>query len=429
MMPSRPLRVLQLAVTDQGGAGMACIRLHRAFLGLNVDSRVLVRRLYGSDEGITQAGSRWNAALRFRLDRLPLYLYPRKNVFGWWSVNWLPDTPRIEFGDWRPDIIHAHWIGDGYVPVEWFAKAGRPVVWTMHDMWPFTGGCHYAQDCLRYETGCGECPQLGSTSKRDMSFRSAARKARAWGSANGATIAPSLWLADVARKSSVLRNTRIEVIPYGLDGSVFRPANRADARKRLGLPQGERILLTGALNALKDERKGFGLLKEALRTCYAAGGTEKWRLLVFGADAGPGVETIGIPVTYCGTVSGDRDLATIYQACDVFALPSLQDNLPNTAIEALACGKPVVAFRSSGLATMIQNGRTGWLAEPFSSDSLGIAIRNAMDASFGEEWSAACREEFDRTYAWPGPAHRHLRLYEEMLRNRQRNGRPYTDGN
>jgi hypothetical protein len=111
MTPSRPLRVLQLAVTDHGGAGMACIRLHRAFLSLNVDSRVLVRRLYRSDEGITQAGSRWNAALRFRLDRLPLYLYPRKNVFGWWSVNWLPDTPRTEFGDWQPDIVHAHWIG------------------------------------------------------------------------------------------------------------------------------------------------------------------------------------------------------------------------------------------------------------------------------------------------------------------------------
>jgi glycosyltransferase involved in cell wall biosynthesis len=204
----------------------------------------------------------------------------------------------------------------------------------------------------------------------------------------------------------------------GLTAACSGPPIARMPEKPLGLQEDERILLTGAVNALKDERKGFGLLREALRMCYAAGGTEKWRLLVFGADGGPGVETIGIPVSYCGTVSGDRDLATIYQACDVFALPSVQDNLPNTAIEALACGKPVVAYRSSGLATMIQDGRTGWLAEPFSSASLAIAIRNAMEASFGEKFSPACREEFDRTYAWPGPAHRHLRLYEDMLQNR-----------
>jgi glycosyltransferase involved in cell wall biosynthesis len=206
------------------------------------------------------------------------------------------------------------------------------------------------------------------------------------------------------------------VIPYGLDGNIFKPGSRSDARKQLGLPEGDRIVLTGAVGAVSDERKGFGLLVDALRKCWSAGGTEKWRLLVFGADAGPGLETLGIPVSYCGTVKAEADLARIYQAADVFALPSIQDNLPNTALEALGCGKPIVAFKASGLPSIVREGRTGWLATPFSADSLAIAVRSAIEATYGEEWSQACRAEFERTYAWPGPAKSYMNLYEEMLK-------------
>jgi len=323
----------------------------------------------------------------------------------------------MSLGDWEPDVIHAHWIGDGFVPVRSLAKLGKPIVWTMHDMWPFTGGCHYAWDCERYKQGCGSCPQLGSRG-RDLSSRSAARKARAWNGLHATAVAPSIWLAETARRSTVLRNARVEVIPNGLDGSLFKPAIRSEARKKLGLPDGERILLTGAISAITDERKGFSRLVEALRSGWASGGNEKWRLLVFGADSGPGMETMGIPVSYCGTIKDEKDLPRVYQAADVFAIPSLQDNLPNTVLEALACGKPVVGFRSSGLGTMIQDGRTGSLAEPFSAQSLAKAIHSALAATYGEEWSAACREDFERLYAWPGPARQYVRLYEEMLRDR-----------
>jgi glycosyltransferase involved in cell wall biosynthesis len=249
----------------------------------------------------------------------------------------------------------------------------------------------------------------------DLSSRSASRKLRAWSGIHGVAVAPSLWLAEAARKSTVLRNARVEFIPYVLDGTLFKPGARTHARKQLGLPDDERILLTGAVGAVKDQRKGFHLLVEALRKNWSAGGTEKWRLLVFGADSGPGMETTGIPVSYCGTINSEADLPRIYQAADAFAIPSLQDNLPNTVLEALACGKPVVGFRSSGLATMIKDGRTGWLAEPFSTDSLANAIRNALAAGFAEEWCARCREDFDCLYGWPGPVHKYMSLYEEML--------------
>jgi glycosyltransferase involved in cell wall biosynthesis len=307
-----------------------------------------------------------------------------------------------------------HWIGDGFVPIEWLGEIRKPIVWTMHDMWPFTGGCHYAWTCERYEAGCGQCPQLGSTRHRDLSSYSAARKTMAWNSLHGVAVAPSPWLAEAARRSSVMQRSRVEVIPNGLDGMKFKPEHSADARRRLDLPDDERILLTGAVGAVKDERKGFSLLVDALRACRTVGKTMKWRLLVFGANTGPGEDVVGIPVSYCGSVADEHALARIYQAADVYVLPSLQDNLPNTVVEALACGKPVVGFRAGGLATMVTDDRTGWLAEPFSTASLSAALVKAMEST-SEENSAACRAEFDRVYAWPGPAEKYVRLYEEML--------------
>jgi glycosyltransferase involved in cell wall biosynthesis len=411
------LRVLHITATDRGGAGAACIRLHHALRDLQVDSRVLVRRRLGSDRGIVAAESRWIASLRYRLDRLPLLCYHRRRVFAMWSVNWLPKTLSLQNGDWEPDIVHIHWIGDGFVPVQWLQTIGKPIVWTMHDMWPFTGGCHYAGDCERYQAGCGVCPQLGSRRTQDLSSASAARKARAWKTLRGTAVSPGPWLATAARHSAVLKGARIEVIPNGLDGSLFKPGDRAEARRELNLRLDDRVILTGAVGAVKDSRKGFTLLAQAIRQCAAAGGVENWRLLVFGSADGPGAESVGIPVTYCGTVNSEQDLPRIYRAADVYTLPSLQDNLPNTVVESIACGTPVVAFRSSGLAAMIRDGITGRLAEPFSTKSLAAALRDALNPSHRDIWSHACREEFERTYAWPGPALRYIALYNEMLKD------------
>jgi glycosyltransferase involved in cell wall biosynthesis len=414
MNSAPPLRVLHVTLSSSGGAGIACLRLHRALSDLNIDSRVLVRESAGKDAGVHTASpkqSRW----RMRIDQLPLLRYPNRKIFAWWSVNWLNRGPRPGFADWDPDIVHAHWIGDGYVPIEWLASTGKPFVWTMHDMWPFTGGCHYSRDCDRFRAGCGACPQLGSLAPHDLSYRSAAKKAKAWGATRGVFVSPSVWLAETAKESRVLRDTRVEVIPNGIDGELFKPGDISEARKRLGLPMDEHVVLTGAMGAVRDERKGFQLLTAALRICRETGRAEKWRLVVFGADTGPDESTIGIPVTYLGSVRSESDLPVAYRAANVFAMPSLQDNLPNTVVEALACGKPVVGFRASGLATMIVDGKTGRLAEPFSPASLASALDDAMKTSALAPWNQDCRQEFERCYAWPGPAQRYAQLYSELV--------------
>jgi glycosyltransferase involved in cell wall biosynthesis len=414
MKSASPPKVLHMTLSDGGGAGIACIRLHHALRQLDIDSRVLVRKSSGNHEGVYTASpgqSRW----RTRIDRLPLLRYRNRNIFAWWSVNWLNSGPRPGVADWTPDLIHAHWIGDGYLPIEWLASTGKPFVWTMHDMWPFTGGCHYAGECDRFHQGCGACPQLGSRNPQDLSSRFATRKAKAWGTTNGVFVSPSPWLAKTAKESLILRNARVEVIPNGIDGKLFSPGDQADARKQLSLPQDEQIVLTGAVGAVRDERKGFQLLTAALRICHARGQGRNWRLVVFGADTGPGESAVGIPVTYLGSVRNEKDLPAAYRAADLFALPSLQDNLPNTAIEAMACGKPVAGFRASGLATMIDDGKNGRLAEPFSPESLASALSDMLKRPSPVPWARNCRQEFEHTYAWPGPAERYARLYAEVL--------------
>jgi glycosyltransferase involved in cell wall biosynthesis len=143
--------------------------------------------------------------------------------------------------------------------------------------------------------------------------------------------------------------------------------------------------------------------------------TANWRLVVSGAGEGPGEAELGIPVSYRGAVESETDLPALYQAADAYVLPSLQDNLPNTVVESLACGTPVVAFRSGGLADMIENGVTGRLADPFSPASLASAIKDTIEAAEKNSWRAACRREFERMYAWPGPAYKYLDLYQDML--------------
>jgi len=393
---------------------MACLRLHRALGALNIDSRVLVRKSDDRHAGSYTASpeqSRW----RTRIDQIPLWRYPNRKIFAWWSVNWLNGGPRPGFDDWTPDIVHAHWIGDGYLPIEWLTSTGRPFVWTMHDMWPFTGGCHYSGDCRQFTAGCGSCPQLGSNNPRDLSRRSSERKAKAWGTATGVFVSPSRWLAETAEESFILRNARIEVIPNGIDGDLFKPDDRAAARQQLAIPKDDRIVLTGAVGAVRDERKGFQLLTQALRICKQRGQTANWRLVVFGADSGPDEAEVGLPVTYLGSVHRENDLPVAYRAADVFALPSLQDNLPNTVVEALACGTPVVGFRASGLATMITDGKTGKLAQPFSPESLASALEEVIKTSSPAHWNRECRHEVEREYAWPGPAQRYARLYYELV--------------
>jgi len=315
------------------------------------------------------------------------------------------------------DVVNLHWVR-GLVDVRsFFQTLAVPIVWTLHDMNAFTGGCHYSDGCDRYTASCGMCPQLGSCKQGDLSRQVWARKMAALRgrlSPRVSIVAPSVWLAREAERSSILGRLPIYVIPYGLDTETFRPRDRAASRRGLGIPEGARVLLFVA-QSTENRRKGFPLLIEALGSLS---GRVPDLLLVSVGQGSP--ETGGLPHLSLGSVSTDDMLATIYSAADLFVAPSLQDNLPNTVLESLACGTPVVGFKTGGLPDMVRSGSTGALVPTGDVRSLSEAIVSLLnDQSLRSGLSNECRRIAVSEYALHHQAERYQALYADLVEPQQ----------
>ncbi|MDP5337685.1 MAG: glycosyltransferase, partial [Nodularia sp. (in: cyanobacteria)] len=212
-----------------GGAARAAYRLHQGLQKINIDSTMLVGNKTSDDITVLGANSKLDkgwAKIAPTLDSLPLKFYPQRNDKLIFSLQWLPDQLAAQIAQSNPDVINLHWINGGYLRIETLAKFKKPIVWTLHDMWAFTGGCHYSGGCDKYTKSCGACPQLGSQREGDISRWIWQRKAKAWENINLTIVTPSLWLADCARKSILFQNLRIEVIPNGLDTEVYKPIDK-----------------------------------------------------------------------------------------------------------------------------------------------------------------------------------------------------------
>jgi glycosyltransferase involved in cell wall biosynthesis len=273
-------------------------------------------------------------------------------------------------------------------------------------------------DCGRYTSGCGMCPVLGSGSSHDLSTRLLSRKRRAWKGLDLTIVSPSHWLADCARSSEVLRDFRTEVIPNGIDLDHFRPIPKPEARAALSISPDKKIILFGAMSPTDDRRKGFSRLQEALHILAAENSDAG--VVVFGApQPDPAPEGI-LPTQYIGKLDSDRDLACLYSAADVFVAPSAQDNLPNTIMEALACGTPCVAFRVGGIPDMIQHESNGYLANPGDSEALARGIDWVLnDPLRWNRLSESARSTAEENYRLADIAEKHKNLYSEILDSRR----------
>jgi len=309
---------------------------------------------------------------RPELDSLPLYFYPgrMRNEF---SPAMVPDMVPSDIAVLLPDIVHIHWIGYGFLRIESLKKFNRPIVWTLHDMWAFTGGCHYSDNCDRFQQDCGNCQQLNRMVENDLSRSVFKRKEKAWAGLDIIIVTPSSWLAECAKKSSLFKSRRIEVIHNGLDLTLFKPVEKTTTRKIWDLPINKNLILFGAMSATSDHRKGFDLLYEGLKQ-LAAKWLDKAELVVFGDSEPENPPDFGLPVHYLGRLHDDVSLSLLYAAADVMVVPSRQDNLPNTVVESLACGTPVVAFDIGGMPDMIDHQINGYLAKPFDVSDLVAGI-------------------------------------------------------
>ena len=394
------MKSLLLSTYDiQGGAARAAYRLHQGLLEVGMSSHLLVQRKTSDDAQVIAPRSKLKktiAFLRPGIDGLPLAQY-RQRTNDRFSLGWLLENRVKQIDLIQPDIVNLHWMGSGFLRLESLRNIRQPIVWTMHDMWAFTGGCHYTDGCDRYLKRCGCCPQLGSQSKRDFSAWNWKRRERLFKALKLTIVAPSQWLTDCAKQSPLLNHCRVERIPYGLDLTTYQAQNKAWVRSLLKLPLDKPLILFGASDATSDRRKGFHLLTEALQKLRKMEWEMMPEIVIFGASHG--ALDCGFPVHYLGVLQDDVTLALAYSVADVFVAPSIQDNLPNTVLESIACETPVVAFAIGGMPDLIESGQTGYLAQPFDTDDLARGIRWVLttDKPLGKQARAIAEQRFGLT--------------------------------
>ena len=414
------MKVLLLSTFDiRGGAARAAYRLHQGLRSLDIDSKMLVQEKSSDDWTVIAPKTRVQMGLaktRATIDALPLRFYPQFDGYGAFFPQWLPDSLANKVNQIKPDILNLHWISGGFVQIETLKKLKQPILLTLHDMWAFTGGCHYSQDCDRYTINCGHCPQLYSKRDQDISRWVWQRKADAWKSLHLTIVTPSHWLADAARRSSLLGDRPIHVISNGIDTKIYKPLDTKLARDLLHLPQDKYLVLFGAMRATSDRRKGWQFLQPTLQRLKESGWQDRIELVVFGASEPEMPDNLGFPCHYLGQLHDDISLSIMYAAVDLLLVPSIQDNLPNTVMESISCGTPCVAFDIGGIPDMIQHKKQGYLATPFDCQDLANGIDWVLtDAERHQALRHATRQKAEQEFTRSLQADRYQALFHQIL--------------
>ena len=409
------MKVLHLLAWDmRGGATLGAYWLHQALRDLGVDSTILTnsKGAFDDDSVISLAGSgfaKLKLAVLRRLGQIPVraYLKRKHRIFntGFDGVNFTRHPAYLS-----ADLVHVHWA-NGMVSTRALRDVRKPVVWTLRDMWPFTGGCHYSMDCVRYLEGCGKCPQLGSSTKRDLT-RLVAWHKRSSIPPDIRIVGISNWLADCARKSEIFRECRVSTISNNVDTQLFSPMPKDQAKRVLGLDKGQKIVLVGAQD-VTSFYKGFDLFLAALRNLQG----EDVHVVMFGKSLENAADLLAIQNTSLGYLSDTEDLRVAYSAADVFVAPSRMDAFGKTLVEAMLCGTPVICFDATGPKDIVEHGVSGYRAEPFIPQDLAQGIRWVLDRS-PEAYAEMCRAAQDRArrkFDSRVIAQQYVDLYQDVL--------------
>lgn len=421
MMVER-LCVVHLAQSDsEGGANKAAFRLHSNLLRAGVESilhcgrkhlndpTVVPAHLPGVGNFVSDVAAYFNArSLRQYPNRMGTPFSPMRFSYG------RLDTRLLS----RADVVCLHWIAGGFLSAGKLQAIKKPMVWRLSDIWPFSGGCHYPGTCVGFERACGSCPQLGSKSDDDLSSSGIRLREDGYRNLDLTVVAPSRWIADLARRSHLFGGMRIEHIPTGADLTVFYPRDRLAARARLNLPAGGHFVVFGALGATTDPRKGYAQLRIALEK-LAALSNHQLTLVTFGSDETNRAAQISrFPVCHLGRIDNQDTLANVYSAADVLVAPFLEDNLPNVVLEAIACGTPVAGFAAGGIPDAVEHESHGYLAPTGDSEGLarGIAyiLDRLEDGHMRSNAGAFARRNFDLLKC----GERYVELFREVAESR-----------
>ncbi len=417
------MKVLHINTSDiEGGAARAAYRIHHSLLLAGVHSRMMVLNKKSDEWSILTTGINRKEKLRGKVrsvfDEALKIFYPKREHLPW-SVNFFNNKRLVQFiNESDYDLIHFHWINGDFLSIDDIKKIRRPIVWTMHDMWPFTGGCHYTGTCVKYKEECSFCEQLGKKEKTLLSSVIFSKKRKIYQEKDFVCVAPSRWMGKCAKESCLMKGKNIVHIGYSIDANVYRKLSRSFVRNLLSIEEDANVILYGAMDATSDKRKGYDLLKKAIEILHKRAQGQPIKIMVFGASEPEKKEELGFEVVYTGRMHDDLTLSLMYNCADVFVAPSREDNLPNTVVEALSCGVPCVAFAIGGMPDMIEHKRNGYLARPFDAEDLEKGIEFVLeDAVRWQELSFQAEEKAKKSFDAKTISRRYINLYEEVLRN------------
>jgi glycosyltransferase involved in cell wall biosynthesis len=426
------LKVVHINTYDgNGGAGRACLRLNNALLDQGVNSRVVVHYKFGKNPAVltfnTTAFQKAYTAAIIVLERLwaKRLLKPMKRTpfsFTWFgrSVIHHPDVKAA-------DVIHLHWVNHSFLNpahLAELAKLNKPIVWTFHDSNAFTGGCHVRYTCDHFVRQCGYCPLLKKADADDASHKIWLQKHEAYQQLKFNIIAPSSWMLNSVLMSSLMQDKPALQIPNTLENNIFKPTDKVQAKKQLGLPEDKFIFLTGFMPSRKDLHKGTSYLLESLELLKERLGvnSQQIELVVFGNRNAKDVPDFSFKTSFLGTINDDAKLALCYAAADAFLIPSLEDNLPYTVMESLSCGTPVVAFTTGGIPDMVQHLQNGYLAEYRSAKSFADGMEWAINHGDPKALQKQSRQTVMDKFAESVIAQKHIQLYQQLVSKTQAGG-------
>ena len=416
------MRVLIVNTAERtGGAAIAANRLLHALNHNGVEARMLVRDRKTDAGEVVNIPQSWRLKVNFLWERGVIWLnngLSKQNLFQVDIANAGTDiTAMPEFQ--RADVIHLHWVNQGFLSLdnlERIMASGKPVVVTLHDQWYFTGICHYSGGCDKYRTQCEHCPMLKGQGM-DLARRVFDRKRAMYEGRNLTFVGCSRWMADLARQSRLTQGHTVTNIPNAIDTDVFKPIDKQEARRRHQLPTDKKLLLFGA-QRITDERKGFRYLTEACEhiAMHHPSLPGQLGVIVLGGDAQSVKEALPLPVYTVNYLSNEKEIADIYNAADLFVTPSLQDNLPNTIVEAMACGTPCVGFNVGGIPEMITHRQDGYVADYCDSLDFAQGIAWCLNDERQAPLSASARATALATYGETAVAHRYQTIYQQALK-------------
>ncbi len=420
------MKVTLINTSDAGGgAPAACMRLLKALELKQVDVYMEVQDKKTDEPRVKSIAhnfiSRLSIKFNFLYERLPFIWFKAKDRslrFAFSTADAGTDISG-EPAILNADILHLHWTNSGFLSIDDIKKlfeTGKPVVWTLHDMWAFTGGCHYSGDCNHFINQCGDCWMLRDRDNDDISREGWLRKNDMLRAAkNIVFVTCSHWLADVTRTSSLLKDFRIETIPNPIDTDIFSPKDKVAAREKWNIDPKSKIILFGAANIL-DRRKGITYLVDALKELknnYKDIGDAE--IVIFGKNKSFDVNQLPFKVHELNIITSQYDLAEIYSLADVFVTPAIEDNLPNTVMEALACGTPVVAFNTGGIPDMVEHKKNGYLAEFKSATDFAAGIYYVLNAASRDELAANARKKVLNNFTNEIVASKYMAVYQSIL--------------